>query len=239
MTMQIGMVGTDGILIASDTQWTNNPRLRMNELWAGGRYRSNAHKIVISHDRGMVVSRARSMETAGHVANEIISNLREDEWPYPIGAIELLGTKVLGLTEDKRDEAQCLIALIRPTPQLFLFQFGTINGSWGAICNKLQSFGIAGDNLNSAIFWAERYYEKRPVQDLVPLAAHLIGVSHRLNTATISGLEIVLCTVTGIRRLSDDSIRELEAAANEWDCNIGELLLKHPQQLTYAPNALG
>lgn len=25
MTMQVGMGGTDGVLIASDTQWTNTP----------------------------------------------------------------------------------------------------------------------------------------------------------------------------------------------------------------------
>jgi hypothetical protein len=31
MTMQIGMVGTDGVLLASDTRRTNTPRLRMNE----------------------------------------------------------------------------------------------------------------------------------------------------------------------------------------------------------------
>jgi hypothetical protein len=239
MTMQVGMVGTDGVLIASDTQWTNSPRLRMDELWAGGRTRFNAHKVVINHERGIAVPRARGMETASHVANEIITNLSQEEWMYPISAIEALGAKALVVAEDKRDDAQCLIALVRPVPQLFLFQFGALHGVWGPICHKMQSIGIAGDNLNSAIFWAEKYYKKLPVEQLVPLAAHLIGAAHKLNNATISGLEIVLCTPSGIRRLSDESIHALELKTNEWDKSIGELFLNHRQHFIFAPNMAG
>src|SRR5713101_603773 len=51
MTMQVGMVGTDGVLIASDTRWMNTPRLRNNQFWAGGRYTFNSPKIRISHER--------------------------------------------------------------------------------------------------------------------------------------------------------------------------------------------
>jgi len=71
MTMQVGMVGTDGVLIASDTRWMNTPRLRNNQFWAGGRYTFNSPKIRISHERGIAISCAKDMETARHVANEI------------------------------------------------------------------------------------------------------------------------------------------------------------------------
>jgi hypothetical protein len=57
MTMQVGMVGTDGLLIASDTQWTKNRELVRHSI--------DSTKFNINHDCGIAISRARSMETAG------------------------------------------------------------------------------------------------------------------------------------------------------------------------------
>jgi hypothetical protein len=78
-----------------------------------------------------------------------------------------------------------------------------------------------------------------PVEKLVPLAAHLVCQSHYMNTATISGLEIVLCTASGIRRLSDESIAALEKQSADWDKAIGDFFLSHSQQFTYAPDVAG
>lgn len=89
------------------------------------------------------------------------------------------------------------------------------------------------------MFWSERYYQPLPIRRLIPLAAHLIVAAHELNTAGISGLEIVLCDASGLHRLSGDSIRELESKANEWDRDIGDLFLNHEQQISYAPNVVG
>jgi len=240
MTMQIGMVGTDGVLIASDTQWTNTPRLKVNQAWTGSRGRYNANKITINHERGMAISSARSMETAGTVAHRIISDLKDEDFTYPQSPIEHIGEDVLAsVSRQERSDAQCLISLTRPLPQLFLFQFGTINNKYGSICQKMESYAIAGDNLNAAIFWAERYSERLPLASLIPLAAHLIVCAARLNSATISGLEIVLCDISGIHRLSDESIFNLKVEATERDKSIGESLLRGSQQFTYAPNVAG
>jgi len=238
MTIQVGMVGTDGILIAGDTRWTASPML-VNRNWAAGRYGYNSSKIKLNHERGMAVSCAMDMGTAGHVASDIISGLREEDFEYPVGAIEEIATKVPTPIGKPRKEAHCLIALTRPVLQLFLFQFATVNEEWGPLCQPLETIGIAGDNVNAAIFWAERYYQKLPVERLVPLAAHLVVCAHKLNTGTIGGLEIVLGTASGIHRLSDESIRELETKADEWDSSIGNLFLNHRQQFTYAPNVVG
>ena len=45
----------------------------------------------------------------------------------------------------------------------------------------MQTTAIAGDNVNPAIFWAERYYQELPIEKLVPLAAHLIVAASKLN----------------------------------------------------------
>jgi hypothetical protein len=239
MTMQVGMVGTDGVLIASDTRWMHSPRLRPNEPWAGERYTFNSTKIKISHERGIAVSSARNMETAGHVATTIISTLEDEELLYPILRIETIAAKVLQSAEAERNDAQCLVALVRPFPQLFLLHFGMVNGEWGPFCQKMKTTAIAGDNVNPALYWAERYYEPAPVESLIPLAAQVVVTAHKLNNGSISGLEVVLCTASGIRRLSDESTNELEAKANDWDKAMGELFRGHRQQFTYAPNVVG
>jgi hypothetical protein len=94
-------------------------------------------------------------------------------------------------------------------------------------------YDVAGDVTNAAIYWAERYPEILTVEQLIPLAAHLIVSSHHLNTAGIGGLEIVRCDASGIRQLSLESTRELVQKANEWDGTIRDLFLKYQQQYTY------
>jgi len=190
--------------------------------------------------RGMVISSARSMETAGAVGHKIIAELKDDDFLYPILPIENIAKDVLAsVVRQERSDAQCLIAIRQPVPQLFLFQFGNINNEYGRICQKMESIAIAGDNLNAAIFWGERYYARLPIEQLIPLAAHLIVCAHKLNTATIDGLEIVLCTTSAIRRLSAESIEELKVKADEWDKTISKLFLNHRQQFTYAPDVVG
>jgi hypothetical protein len=237
MTMQVGMVGEDGVLIASDTRWMNTPRL-VNE-WSGSRHTFNSSKIIVDHERGIAISCARNMETARHVADGIVAGLKdEQDWINPILPIEEIGRKVL-LSAGERREVQCLIAFTAPTPRLFLFQFGLVNGEWGPLCQKMDGSAFAGDNVNPAIFWAERYYKAEPIRTLVPLAAHTIVSAGTLNPTAISGVEIVLCDASGIHRVSEDSLRQLESKAREWDKNIGDLFLDHRQQFTYAPKVNG
>jgi hypothetical protein len=235
MTMQVGMVCSDGILIASDTRTSNSPR------WANfgaPRVTFNATKIRIDEKRGIVVSCARNMETANHIATQILETLKQEDFDYPIFPIEAMARKVLAAAEAERNDAQCLVALMRPTPQLFLFQYAMVNGEWGPLCQKMQSKVVAGDNVNAAAFWVERYYTVRPIEQLIPLAAHLIISASKLNSGAISGLEIVTCTSTEIRRVSDDSVKELEGRCLEWDETIGDLFLNYRQQFTYAPNVI-
>ena len=97
---------------------------------------------------------------------------------------------------------------------------------------------IAGDTVNAAIYWIEKYYRKwarlsLPMERLIPLAAHMIGQAKTLNTGGIDGLEILLCNSVKIRRLSDDSCKLLERQAERWDDAIGDLFLDHQQDYRY------
>lgn len=238
MTMQVGMVGTDGVLIASDTKWHTVPRVPRDKFWLTGRYTFNRTKIIISHERGVAISCAVNMETAEHVAREIIRTLPDPNLADPIPHIKAIGQRVLDVAQTGRQDATCLIALMHPIPQLLLFTFGVFEGIRGPVCQRMDDRAFAGDNVNPAMFWAERYYKKLPVKELVPLAAHLIITAHHLNNGSIGGLEIVFCDQSGFHRLSDDSILELEAKSREWDTQIEALLLGHKQEFTYAPNVI-
>lgn len=241
MTMQVGMVGSDGILLAGDTRWTYTPKLRPNELWSGKRYTQGIEKIVINRNRGMAVTCARNMEVARSLANLVIAEIRDEDCAAPIAALEAIGNKVLASCEEKRNDAQCLIAFMKPTPQLFILQFGTFNGRYGAVCQELQEYGFAGDNFCSSLFWIERYYKPYAaltVEQLVPLAAHFINTTAK-QTTMVRGLEIVLCRPSEILRLSKESIRELASQCDKWDENFGNTLLGYRQQFTYAPDVIG
>ncbi|MGA9564894.1 MAG: hypothetical protein WBS19_05150 [Candidatus Korobacteraceae bacterium] len=229
MTMQVAMVGTDGIVLAGDTKWSwSNDPIRWSQ---------KASKMVIDRERGIAISCARNLETARPIAEAIIG-LPEKDWEYPILPIQRAAASIIETTRFRRD-AQCLIVRTTSTSYFFRFQVATVNGEPDQpICHKIEDKAVVGDNNNAAIFWMERYYEKRPVNQLIPLAAHLVISSARLNSATISGLEVVVCSDSGISYLSDESLDELTSSANKLDRLVMRSLAKMEKQFTYAPNVV-
>jgi hypothetical protein len=229
--MQVGLVGTDGILLASDMLWTQNPVLA-SRRWAVGRRSFIKSKIKINNAKGMAISCARDMDLACEIADKIMIGLQANDFSNPISRILEIGSEV---SPQEKDTAQCLIALMRPTPHLFWFQSAMIDGQRVPMCEKMEPMAIAGDNLNAAIFWAEKYCRPpRPIEKIIPIAAYLIICARHFNTAVIDGLEIVRCRESGIHRLSEQSIEELKIKIAEWDSKIDGFLLGHEQQYSDA-----
>lgn len=231
MTMQTGMVGEDGILIAGDTKVMNTYR--------GVRQSSTTSKVKISHKRGMVIASARNLENSNRIADDIIDLLKPEELEWPILPIEQIARNVLSLPgATERDDAQCLIVLAQPKLRLFFLQVGTVNKQRGPICQEIRDKVVAGDDTNAAVFWSEKYYERKPIRDLIPLAGHLVVSAGDLNPTAISGLEVVLCEPSGIHRLSDSSIAELELKSAQWDEEMRASFARYPHRLTYAPDVV-
>ena len=217
MTMQIGMVGTDGILLAGDTRWTHTPP----QYGSGGRHGSNASKIIISEELCMAISCARAMELSCKIANRMIGRFEDKDLVSPTSPIREIAENAMDEVRGNRTDAQCLIAFMRPVLSLYFLHVGG-----GAIeCHQITTKEFAGDDSNPSVFWSERYYKARPLKELIPLAAHMIVSARHFNTAAIDGLEIVLCDSSGIRRLPEESIRKLEASSEKWDMEIGNLFL--------------
>jgi hypothetical protein len=236
MTMQVAMVGTDGIVLASDTRWAHTQRGSGN---SAVRHTSSASKIKVSNRGHIAVACARNMETSGAIAVAIIAELTDQEWEYPILPMERISQRILDSAGDRKD-FQCLIVCLRPTLRLFQLECAMVNGEPDrSICHQINDKAISGDNANSAVFWLERYYQRKPVQVLGPLAAQVVVTAGKLNAAAIGGLEIIVCDGNGIHRVSDESTSGLESAAEEWDRTIAELFAGYSQQLTYAPDVVG
>ena len=83
-------------------------------------------------------------------------------------------------------------------------------------CYKRDDKAVAGNKLNSALFFTQRFYEKLPIPSLIPLAAHTVLSASRINSTGIGGLEIIRCSRGKFKPLSDRKIAELV----EWSENL-------------------
>jgi len=221
MTMQVAMVGTDGILLASDLMWAeNNLPIRASQL---------SPKIKLSARCDVAVSFARSMETAGLVADAILA-LEDSDWDDPITTLMAAARGVVEQPTIGRKEIQCLIVSAKPTVAAYFLRVSNMGGCWTPYCQNVIGYACAGDDTNPAVFWVKRYYEHRPVEALLPLAAQLVVSASEVNSAGIGGLEIVTCVAGSIKRLPSDSIDALESEAQKRSRAIGELVLgSHPR----------
>ncbi len=69
---------------------------------------------------------------------------------------------------------------------------------------------ISGYHTSSALSFANMFYEKRPMADLIQLAAHVITTAERFNSTGIEHLEIIRCSKVGIDRLTESRIADLK-----------------------------
>jgi hypothetical protein len=237
MTMQIVMVGTDGIVLASDTRWMNNN--------SGVRHTSSASKIKVSHKKGVAIACARSLELASRIADDLIDELDDQGWLLFDQAAIPIAERAISAVKSRRDDFQCLIVTTKPIRRAFHLCFGIYAQQKHVTCQQVSNSQVAGDNVNAAVFWSERYYWRsslrHEVQQLVPLAAQVICSAGELSKDNISGLEIVVCNGknSGPQRLSDDVIKHLQAQSHEWGTRIESFFADYTYNFTFAPKEAG
>jgi hypothetical protein len=194
MTMQVGMVGTDGIVLAGDTRCTRWP-----VGGVGVRQSYSASKIIISQDNQIAVSCAKDMAAAGRIAEAVISGLQNESIHNRERRLVDIGGE-----EARGRDVECIVTFAGREPSLYLLQ--CTNSGTDIIGPQIGDFVHAGDTVNAAAFWAMRYYRPLPVSQLARLAAHLVIVAGELNSATVKGLEMIICNESGILRVPEDEI---------------------------------
>lgn len=215
MTFQVGMLGSDGIVLAGDTLWSVSPFLSgylVRNTYGSG-------KIRVSDNKRIAIACAGHMGTANAVADALIAALENQKSEYLEGTIRNIGSDAIAKVPAA--DCQCIIALSDPIPQLYFFQY----------CRQVAeglriiSYVHAGDNLNSAIFWTQQYYALLPVSQLTQLGALAVVAANERGSGGVEGLEIVVCDTSGVHRLSDNEARDMESAARLQIKSIGERIL--------------
>jgi hypothetical protein len=211
MTLHVGMVGTDGIVLAGDTlQWANPlpdsiPSRAGISTWMN----HTMSKIKISDDRKIAVACAGALKEAYPLADAIIAGLSLGSRQHPEGRIQEI-TQTFADSQSRWRGVQCLILFSEPQPALYLLECipDELTGkAQSPQCCAAPMYAFAGDSLNGAIFWAMRYYRilppaKQAICYLQRLSAQIVADAGALNTGSVGGLELVYCDQSGIHSLS-------------------------------------
>jgi len=220
MTLQVGLVGTDGVVLASDTKWSERSRREI-------RHTFDRSKITVNFEQRIAVSAARNMESSMRAARKIADEIKTEEWTSPELRIQEIAEQAMNSLAYNVRDVNCLIV----SPQLRLYQLETtidlgVSEQRIPICAEHTDRACAGDDLNNALFFGERYYKRQSTSELVPLAAHLIITASKLSPDRIDGLEIVVCSKNGFSYLPEASIRELNSMSDRLDAYLRESLCR-------------
>jgi hypothetical protein len=208
MTLQVGMLGSDGLVLVGDTWQFIEPPGR---AWRG----HHSSKIRISPDERIAIACAHDMASSFAIAEEII-NLR------PSGnrraEIQDIGDRIA----DGKD-SQCLVIFSDPYPSMFRYSHPQNNTS---TCEEILACIPIGDEWNMAYYWAMRFHHNGlTCAQLARLGALTVVTAGALSSGSIRGLEGLTCTVNGIRLWQREECQRLEAYTKNLENKIGESIL--------------
>jgi hypothetical protein len=189
MTFQMGLVGTDGVVIASDTKATR---------WGQIRTSSTTRKIFWNEETGIACAVAGDDITA-KIADEVCQ-LGITEIGDHMVVYELLQNAVTcswernTLAEQKRadqdSDSRLIIALTKNPHHLWWIDANHRRSATGTYQDKIY----AGDRQNASIYFLERFYNHPkllPLDQLVFLASHAVCEAGELNRTGVGGLDVL------------------------------------------------
>jgi hypothetical protein len=199
VTFQVALRGSDGILLASDTQGAVADAVRLaprDERLI--RWMPKSGKIAISRKHNVTVAMAGINADLSFRAAAILLDKIEnmDSLPHQfLWDCVSIGDEAYKAHHGPDKDGPCEATLLVIAPehaedQIFRIEVGKRSCPF-AVKNKI----IAGDTANAAIFFVERYYDEetlRPLSELRFLAAHTVLMGATL-TSYVAGLEMVVC----------------------------------------------
>jgi len=115
MTMQVGMLASDGIILASDTLANRSPLPNINVRLI--RQTFGTSKIRISADKKIAVTCARDLIEAYNLADAIITGMPQELWATPDQRMLEIVWSELNHHQQWRG-IECLVAFVEPHPAL-------------------------------------------------------------------------------------------------------------------------
>jgi hypothetical protein len=214
MTIHVGMLTNDGIVLAGDKKAHTKPE-------HGVRHSYMRSKIKIDPTGRIAVTSALDLTDADAFAERVIasaSELGRLDWQDRQRRIQEIGGEATGHLE-----VQSMIAFIDPEPSLYFFQGSRSDNLLS--CERRWEPVYSGDISNPAIFLSERYYAILPSLNIKRLAAHVVVVSRRFNGGIIDGLEMVVSGESGFSFVPETEINQLASSVESRDRSIGEMVL--------------
>jgi hypothetical protein len=218
MTMQVGLVGSDGIVLVSDSLTFTDlpPRLQNRDNQINDT--QTLEKIKISPSGKIAVSCAWDMRQALALADALIQGFSETSTPIDDQLRNIARTS---MAQSTWKSAECLVVISKPVPALFSLQ--CIKGSNGENdeyhCIPVPFYAFAGHRHLSPTFWVHRYYDisgpRANTASLLHLGTQVVVDAGRLSSGAVRGLEAVCCTSSGIRRIPEHDLAKLKDAAKK------------------------
>ncbi len=229
MTFQVGIVATDGILLASD-------RCLTRYLESGSRATSQQQKIFFNRNTDVAYCSCgddwASLAAKIHADEftpdcEIAENMDGARRKAIKACIELEGV------ERARARHGTVLCVHRRGKELDLWSMdlgpSVITGSIVVQAGPRYPASVtariwSGDYGNSAVYFLERHLREGaiplPLQSLKFIAAHAVRTASKINPSGIEGLEILICTKDSFTWVSQREVRDLEARSDELDSKI-------------------
>jgi hypothetical protein len=230
MTMQVGMVGRDGIVLTGDTLQWGNPNPESSQFHEGlATWMSHtASKIKISDDNGIAVSCSGDLRGAYSLADEILASLTPEFWGSPEKRIQDITRSHIAARRWR--DTQSLIILCDPMTLYQLDCFASLEGEPPSPqCQRVPIYAFSGDALNPAVYWAIRYcrtlpYEMRTLRKLTRLAVQIVVEGGVVNSGVIGGLEVVHCNGRGIHKLDESENETLLQESRQFSDQIKRMV---------------
>jgi len=231
VTFQIGMVGSDGVLLASDTLCTH---LHIADGAIRTGTTSNSPKIQIENAKG--IAYCWSGDEFGRIAVATISDLfREGSRTDIRSFLRECGVQAVNRAGDQRSvnpttplsSCEVLVAIRSENNYMSLWSLrmlNTVEHQFFPAVERVTTKAVTGDAVNSAVFFSENYFSRfctLPIAELVPLAAHTVLMAGRLSSG-VGGLQIVLCRGDGFTELGSNEISAIEEQAANRDSAIAD-----------------
>jgi hypothetical protein len=218
--MQIGMIGKDGIVLASDktwsTTWVKRDRAKIQEL----RDEHNDSKILLSPTGDVAVSCADDMIAAIDVAEKVISGWNPETDDSKCSALKTLVEPLCS-----HRSFQCIVASTHPEPGLFCISYDLRSDDRPLSITRALDRICAGDRANAAKFWHLRYYDRNlPTPKLFSLAAQLITDAAVLNSGIIGGFDLAVSKRGVSRRIPKQKCDSLAEVAQQRSKAVSELI---------------
>jgi ATP-dependent protease HslVU (ClpYQ) peptidase subunit len=212
MTLQVVLRGSDGVVIASDTLVSSQPKEMI---------------VTDSNSKMMVKSRFvctfAGDDCAKYIAMTMVAKAGDSGLENPIQFI----TNVNEALKDYKTKSGCfpktqyrkilwVQALDCSEIAIWAASYWALNENFELIApgHKLGSI-FAGDEGNPARYFVEHYFKKnpvKPVSGLKKMAAHVIRTGHLFNPAGVHELEMVVGENGGFIKLRPDDLQPIDNA---------------------------